>query len=175
MKYPKKYLPLLAFLFIFTPFFAQISGTFSQDGFPYPLVKVYFEGVKPKVTSQFDGSFQLKIPQDSIHNTLVMEYDGITLEISQCPLKGNAALDLGTIVLPKLKQLSVDQYHQLKRKQRKQCLPMYDGEKIVGYKSHFELEQLQFRCKEENNSIPYVYDAKRKRFVLSWDEMMLCN
>lgn len=154
---------------------AQISGKFYQDGYPYPLVKIYFDDIKPKVSSDFEGNFSLKIPQDSISNTLVLSYNGINLHIVNCPLESSEKLDLGKVILPKYKQLTIEEYKQLKRRERKQCRPLYQGSTLMGYESNHQLESnaLQLHCKE-GNVVPYTYDKKQNYFIISWENFVGC-
>lgn len=155
---------------------AQISGQLYQDGYPYPLVKIYFDDVKPKVSSDFDGNFSLKIPQDSIPNTLVLSYNGINLHIVNCPLEATAKLDLGKVILPKYKQLTIEEYKHLKRKERKECRPLYQGSALIGYESNHLLESsiLQLHCKE-GEGVPYTYDRKQNVFTITWEDFATCK
>ncbi|MCB0457207.1 MAG: hypothetical protein KDC91_05645 [Flavobacteriaceae bacterium] len=166
-------------LLIVFPFYGwgQIQGTFVQDGYPYPMVKVYFEGISGKASSSFEGNFQLKIPQDSIPNHLIINYNGITLTVTDCPLENGETLDFGTFILPKFKQLTIEEYHALKRKNRKQCLPLYQGSNIVGYqlKNELEASKLQLYCDENKGVSNFIFDKKRNAFTTSWENFIHCN
>jgi hypothetical protein len=163
-------------LFFPVKIWSQISGQLYQDGYPYPMVKVYFEDIKPRVSTDFDGNFSLRIPNDSIPNTLIFSYNGINLHITNCPLEASEKLDLGKYILPKYKQLTVEEYKQLKRKERKQCRPLYQGSNLIGYESNHQLESplLQLHCKE-GEGIPYSYDPKLNRFCVTWDSFRGCK
>ena len=154
----------------------QISGQLYQDGYPYPMVKVYFEDVKPKVSSDFEGNFLLKIPQDSIPNTLVLSYSGITLHIINCPLEASEKLELGKVILPKYKQLTEEEYKHLKRKERKECRPLYQGSTLIGYESNQQLSSatLQLHC-NQGEGVPYTYDRKQNVFVITWKDFSACK
>lgn len=172
----KKSITIFVFCLLTATSWAQITGQLYQDGYPYPLVKIYFEDLKPKVSSDFDGNFSLKIPQDSIPNTLVISYSGINLHILNCPLEASEKLDLGTVILPKYKQLTVTEYHKLKRKERKQCRPLYQGKTLMGYESNHQLDTtlLQLHC-EEGAGAPYTFDRKLNQFILTWESFIQCR
>lgn len=172
----KKLLFILLFVSMYHPILGQLTGTFMQDGYPYPMVKVYFEDVSGKASSSFEGNFQLKIPQDSIPNNLIINYNGITLTITDCPLEHGDTLAFGIFVLPKLKQLTPEEYNLLKRKDRKQCLPLYQGSDLVGYQLKNELEALKLplHCLENKGVSNFIFDKKRNAFTTPWENFIHC-
>lgn len=176
MKYFKILLIITVLVFSIKSW-SQISGQLYQDGYPYPMVKVYFEDIKPKASSDFDGNFNLKIPADTIPNTLVFSYSGINLHITNCPLEDSEKLSLGKIILPKHKQITVEEYKQLKRKERKQCLPLYQGSTVIGYKNKTQLEdiKIQLHCKEGTGISNFIFNKKQNYFSTSWNSFLQCE
>lgn len=172
----QKVITLVVLCFFTLTSWAQITGQLYQDDYPYPLVKIYFDDIKPKVSSDFDGNFSLKIPKDSIPNNLVISYNGINLNIINCPLENSEKLDLGKVILPKYKQLTVTEYNKLKRKERKQCRPLYQGKTLIGYESNHQLDAttLQLHCKERRG-IPYTFDRKQNQFIILWEHFIVCE
>ncbi|MEZ4857979.1 MAG: hypothetical protein R2781_04150 [Flavobacteriaceae bacterium] len=172
----KPFLILISFVFSVSSW-SQITGQCYQDGYPYPMVKVYFENIKPKVTSDFEGTILLKIPKDSISKNLVFQYEGIYIQITNCPLSEGSTIDLGKIQLPKHKQLTLEEYKKLKRKNRKECLPLYQGTTLIGYENRYELDNdvLPFHCPDGKGVSGYVYDKKRNVFTIPWERFVGCE
>lgn len=165
-------------LLLVLPFYSwsQIRGTFVQDGYPYPMVKIYFENSSGKASSNFDGEFKLKIPKDSIPKNIFIYYNSITLQINNCPLLDGESLDLGTVILPKYQQITTEQYQLLKRKERKECLPLYDGNTIVGYLNKTQLDSnlRLLKCEKKEDISNLVFNSKTNTFSVDWINFIEC-
>lgn len=156
---------------------AQLTGKLIQDNYPYPWVKVYFEGIKGKATSNFEGDFKLRIKDTLSTKTLNIQFEGLKIQILNCPLNSESTLELGNVILPKYKKVSIDEYKQMKRRYRKQCVPIYNSGTITGYISKTEIENdaLILRCSEGKVILNFTLDPKTKIITLDWDTFMNCN
>ncbi len=54
-----------------TTMYAQVTGITVMEGFALPGVDIYWDGSTEKVTSDYDGNFQLPMPKEGTHADLV--------------------------------------------------------------------------------------------------------
>ncbi len=167
----KKLILILFILLLTQSSRAQIKGTIYQDDFVYPLAKVYFNESKLEAESDYDGNFELKISKSIIDKSLIFEYEGIVIWINNCSFKENEIIDMGKIVLPGLKMISVSDYEQLDRKKRKYCKPLFDHSGIImSYEMKNELsnEFLILSCGEKIQITDYTFNKKKIRIDLEY-------
>lgn len=66
-------------------------------------MKIYFDDIKFKVSSDFEGNFIFKIFNDFVLNNVIINYSGIMFYIIYCLLEFLEKLDLGKVIFLKYK------------------------------------------------------------------------
>ena len=88
---------------------AQISGQLFLDESEIPGVEVYFKNSDLKINSDFDGFFELQIPERITKADLILKDRELSVEIRNLEFEFTK-LDLGKIELPTFKIIDIEEY-----------------------------------------------------------------
>ena len=148
-----------------------------------PLIKVSFilneQNEEKFERSDANGEIELEIPTDQCLTEIYFEtLNGLVVRIKNVPINSNKKLNLGQIIMPEFKYISIAEYDRLTRKQKTECIPDAHYTDIYGYLYSKELEYdyLILRCVKKDKKIKnFTFDSKSKIITLDWNTFKDCE
>tara|TARA_B100000949_G_scaffold93167_1_gene83122 strand:+ start:94 stop:693 length:600 start_codon:yes stop_codon:yes gene_type:complete len=148
-----------------------------------PLVKVSFalneQNEERFERSDANGEIELEIPADQSLSEIYFEtLNGLIVRIKDVPINPNKKLNLGQIIMPEFKYISIAEYDRLTRKQKTECIPDAHYTDIYGYlySNELEYDYLILKCAKTDKKIKdFTFDPKSKIITLDWDTFNDCG
>ena len=153
---------------------AQISGQLFQYGHELPLAEIYFKNSKERTQSDFNGNFRLQISGQIKNVDLILDLGEMQVEINGFGLD-QSRLDLGKLVLPEFKSISIAEFDNLSDSEQESCREIYHWTQLVGYYDTNKLENnfLILNCK--NRIIDFEFNPTKKTVTVDWSSMKACK
>ncbi|MEC4264572.1 hypothetical protein VOP03_04360 [Muricauda sp. SYSU M84420] len=153
---------------------AQISGQLFLENSEIPGVEVYFKNSELKINSDFDGFFELQIPERIAKADLILKDRELSVEIRNLEFEFTK-LDLGKIELPTFKSIDIEEYEQLSELEKKSCYPIKHYANLLGYwyTNKLENDYLTLNCK--NKITEFEYNPKTKTVSEDWNLIKDCE
>jgi len=153
---------------------AQISGQLFLDESEIPGVEVYFKNSDFKINSDFDGFFELQIPERIAKADLILKDRELSVEIRNLEFEFTK-LDLGKIELPTFKSIDIDEYKKLSELEKKSCYPIKHYTNLLGYwyTNKLENDYLTLNCK--NKITEFEYNPETKTVSVDWNLIKDCE
>ncbi len=148
-----------------------------------PLIKVSFalnEQNKERFErSDVNGEIELEIPANLCLSEIYFEtLNGLIVRLKNVPINPNKKLNLGQIIMPEFKYISIAEYNKLTRKQKRECIPDAHWTDIYGYlySNELQYDYLILRCVKTNKKIKdFTFDSKSKIITLDWNTFKNCE
>lgn len=157
-----------------TTMYAQVTGITVMEDSTLPGVDIYWDGSTEKVTSDFDGNFQLSIPKEGTHADLVFSQMDLKVVLQQIPLS-NDSLALRTVELPMFKEVDVYKYEKLSSEEKKHCKPVYHFATLLGYIDMSQLNQTYIKLYCTNPITDFKYDPATLTVTVAWEVLKNCK
>jgi len=162
---------------------AQITGEIYDDVGPLPFVKIQLSINNSQTESDFDGIYSLKIPNGGNKTDITFITERISILIKNINLKNLSKLNLGKILIPNYKTISIKEYKELNEIEKKNCKPIYHWAQHIGYTlMEFEFENdlskkyVIWQCgKTEKHISNFEFDEFNKRITIDWKESNICE
>ena len=148
-----------------------------------PLIKVSFalneQNQERFERSDANGEVELKIPTNKKLSEIYFEtLNGLIVRIKNVPINSNKKLNLGQIIMPEFKYISIEEYNSLTREQKTECIPDAHYADIYGYlySNELEYDYLILKCIKTNKKIKdFNFDPKSKIITLDWNTFKDCE
>ena len=165
---------------------AQISGQLFQYDYEYPRAKVLIEGQSEFYRTDFDGNFELSIPENKETINLIIDlnrgslYDNfieLKVIIKNLNIKGLTKIDLGKIHLPNYKKISIKEFEKLSKTERKQCQPDLHYANLLGYEYSNQISEdfILLTCKNKKRLTEFEFDKEKKHVIVEWKTLKNCE
>lgn len=153
---------------------SQVKGIVLMDSLSLPGAVLELKRSKSIVTANFDGEFSLPIKSEIKNDDLLITYVDLTVQIKNVDLD-TAELDIGEIHMPYFKIISINEYEQLPKLEKENCIATYHWAQLNGYidLSRLENNSLTLNCSQE--IIDYTYDSKAKTITVDWSVIKNCS
>lgn len=161
---------------------AQISGQLFQYESEFPAGKISIDKESDYVESDFDGNFEIEIPEKVEKFELIINLNQgnphayfKSLKIIIENIKNTSKIDLGKIILPSFKSIEIDEYEQLSESEKENCYPIYCWTQLLGYTFTNKLENdyLTLNCK--NKITEFEYNPVTKTVSVDWNLIKDCE
>ncbi len=147
------------------------------------MVKIQLSTNDFNSESDFDGIYSLKMPNNENQIDITFTTERIAIQVNNINIKNLSSLDLGKIIIPNYKTISIEEYKELTEKEKKNCKPIYHWAQHIGYSlMEFEFENdlskkyVIWQCgKKEKHISNFEFDKLNKRIIIDWKKSNICK
>jgi hypothetical protein len=152
---------------------SQISGkALLYDKGCYAMISINNE--LPYVTTDNEGNFNLDFMKEK--NKISILTSWIPIEIMNIPNLGK--VNIGEFNIPMRKAISIEEYKNLSKTEKKNCKPVYHWTELLGYEYLNQLSEpcLQFKCGEMKYEIcDFKFNIKKQKVLIDWQQIKICQ
>lgn len=153
---------------------AQVCGQLFRYDSELPLVEVYFKNSELKVESDFDGHFELPYSTESKNKDLILSLGYMIIEIQNIDLNKDK-LDLGKIILPIFKDISIEEFEQLSDFDKENCKPVFHWTQLIGYYNTNKLEEKFILLNCQQKITEFDFNQVTKKIIINWNVIEKCG
>ena len=121
-----------------------------------------------------EGYFEL--PLTKIKNVVLILSGAISIEIKNIP--NSKKINIGEIITPERKSISIAEYKNLSEKEKEFCIPVHHWNQLLGYEFKNQLSEpcIKFKCGEVKYEVcEFKFDIVNQKVIIDWNSIKKCE